>query len=53
MLVWGNGACSADGLGFTALLTEVASHGVFVIANGAPGGKGTTNSGMLTEAVNW
>ena len=53
VLIWGNGACLADGSAFSLLLHEVASHGVFVIANGAPGGKGTTNSGMLKEAVDW
>lgn len=53
VLVWGNGACAADGLAFVNFLNEVSSHGVFVIASGEPGGSGQTNSDMMTNAINW
>jgi dienelactone hydrolase len=36
LIVWGNGACGADGAGFSNFLTEIASHGFMVISSGAP-----------------
>jgi len=36
VLVWGNGACRKSGLLFAEFLTEIASHGIFVIADGPP-----------------
>ncbi|HEY5809200.1 MAG TPA: dienelactone hydrolase family protein [Povalibacter sp.] len=36
LLVWGNGGCQKTGLGFAEFLAEIASHGVFVIADGPP-----------------
>ncbi|MEU9351227.1 hypothetical protein AB0D65_09430 [Streptomyces griseoloalbus] len=53
IVAWGNGACRADGTWFQNILTEFASHGFLVIANGEPGGSGQTSSDMLTEAVDW
>jgi len=37
IMVWGNGACSADGNSFRLFLTEIASHGYLIIANGPIG----------------
>ena len=37
IMAWGNGACAADGNAFRLFLTEVASHGYLVIANGPIG----------------
>jgi dienelactone hydrolase len=37
IMVWGNGACAADGNAFRLYLTEIASHGYLVIANGPIG----------------
>jgi dienelactone hydrolase len=37
IMAWGNGACSADGNSFRYFLTEIASHGYLVIANGPIG----------------
>jgi dienelactone hydrolase len=37
IMAWGNGACSADGNSFRLFLTEIASHGYLVIANGPIG----------------
>ncbi|KAK3898484.1 hypothetical protein C8A05DRAFT_37923 [Staphylotrichum tortipilum] len=53
VLLWGNGACSADGTAFLNLLTQLASHGVFVIASGAPSGKGSTTSAVMKEGLEW
>lgn len=53
MVAWGNGACRADGTWFENFLTEIASHGFLVIANGRPGGSGSTDAEMLTESVDW
>ncbi|WP_159942112.1 MULTISPECIES: alpha/beta hydrolase [unclassified Nocardiopsis] len=53
IVAWGNGACRADGTWFENILTEFASHGFLVIANGRPGGTGSTDAEMLTEAIDW
>ncbi|QFU91264.1 alpha/beta hydrolase [Amycolatopsis sp. YIM 10] len=53
IVAWGNGACRADGTWFENILTEWASHGFLVIANGRPGGFGQTDSSMLTESIDW
>jgi hypothetical protein len=53
VVAWGNGACRADGTWFENFLTEIASHGFLVIANGRPGGSGRTDAEMLTESVDW
>jgi hypothetical protein len=36
LVLWGNGGCRDNGLSASHFLREVASHGYFVIANGAP-----------------
>lgn len=36
VVLWGNGACRDNGLGYSAFLREIASHGYFVIALGRP-----------------
>jgi hypothetical protein len=55
VIVWGNGACSGDGLGFSKFLTEIASHGYFIIANGKPGAAmgSTTSAKDLPAAIDW
>jgi hypothetical protein len=37
VFVWGNGGCSQNGLSNRAAMSEIASHGYFVIADGTPG----------------
>jgi len=37
VVLWGNGGCRDNGLSASHFLREIASHGYFVIANGAPG----------------
>ncbi|KAL8349277.1 hypothetical protein RB601_001936 [Gaeumannomyces tritici] len=53
IMVWGNGACAADGLAFRGFLTEVASHGYVIIASGAPNGQGSTTSKQMRDAIDW
>ncbi|KAE9370960.1 alpha/beta-hydrolase [Stipitochalara longipes BDJ] len=53
VFVWGEGGCIADGLSFLALLTEISSHGVFVLASGAPSGTGSTTSALLRASIDW
>jgi hypothetical protein len=53
IVVWGNGACRADGTWFQNILREFASHGFLVIANGRPGGTGSTDADMLIDAIDW
>ncbi|WP_328459284.1 alpha/beta hydrolase [Actinoplanes sp. NBC_00393] len=53
IVVWGNGACRADGTWFENILKEFASHGFLVIANGRPGGTGSTDADMLIDAIDW
>jgi hypothetical protein len=55
VIVWGNGGCSGDATGFSKFLTEVASHGYYIIANGKPGaGMASATKGTdLTDAIDW
>ncbi|KFY35914.1 hypothetical protein V494_05498 [Pseudogymnoascus sp. VKM F-4513 (FW-928)] len=53
LLVWGNGACSNDGTAFEGFLTNIASYGYLVVANGPPGGSGSSTADMLGAAVSW
>jgi hypothetical protein len=53
IVVWGNGACRADGTWFRAFLEPLAGYGVLVIASGRPNGSGSTNSDMLIDAMDW
>ena len=47
VIVWGNGGCIANGASFQIFLTEVASHGYLVLANGpsSRSGKAATRKG--------
>ena len=53
IVVWGNGACRADGTWFQEFLTPLSAHGVLVIASGSPGGSGSTSQDMLIDAIDW
>jgi hypothetical protein len=53
VILWGNGMCMDQGLGFRNFLTEVASHGYFIIANGEPEGKGQSADTKMGVALNW
>jgi len=45
VLVWGEGGCANNGLMFPEYLSEIASHGFVVIADGPPGSLGTGAGG--------
>ncbi|KAL4799469.1 hypothetical protein BDV19DRAFT_376300 [Aspergillus venezuelensis] len=51
VLIWGNGACSANGTLFGNLLTNIASYGFVAIASGAPNGEGTTDVQLMKDAL--
>jgi hypothetical protein len=51
VIAWGNGACGTDGTGFANFLTEIASYGYIVIADGAPGGSGSASKGGLIGSL--
>lgn len=53
VLIWGNGACSANGTLFGNFLTNVASYGFMAIASGAPNGHGTTDVQLMKDALDW
>ncbi|KAL5000847.1 Alpha/Beta hydrolase protein [Aspergillus recurvatus] len=53
VLVWGNGACSANGTLFANFLTNIASYGFLAIASGAPDGQGTTDVQLMKDALDW
>src|ERR1700753_2784798 len=53
IILWGNGMCSDQGLGFRNFLTEVASHGYFIIANGEPEGKGQSSDTKMSRSLDW
>ena len=55
VLVWGNGGCINRGTMFEKALTEIASHGYVVIANGGTSSIsfGQTTSKMLIESFDW
>ena len=62
VLVWGQTGCTGNSLVFQTFLQEVASHGVFIIANGVPNGPGNPNGvadttdpnpALHKEAMDW
>ncbi len=53
VLVWGEGGCIGNGLAYQAFLTEIASHGITVVASGAPFGFTTTSVAMMDRSVDW
>lgn len=57
VVVWGNGGCMATGNSFAVFLTEIASHGYLVVANGASGSEKSaasmTKTSDLTASVDW
>jgi hypothetical protein len=55
VIVWGNGACSGNGVWFSKFLVEISSHGFLIIANGAPGGSWSDQSKAhdIPDAIDW
>lgn len=52
IFVWGEGACSQDGLSNRASMGEIASWGYFVVADGSPSGGGGTAAALISY-VTW
>jgi hypothetical protein len=53
VLVWGNGACSANGTQVAGFLSQIASYGFIAIASGSPDGRGSTTAEQMTQSVSW
>lgn len=53
VLVFGEGGCQNDGTKFEPFLTEIASHGFLVIANGPPNGTGKTTAQYQRHSSAW
>jgi hypothetical protein len=51
IFVWGEGACSQNGLSNQAAMGEIASWGYFVVADGTPGGDNPCDGGQDGEAL--
>ncbi|KAF1991466.1 hypothetical protein K402DRAFT_323048 [Aulographum hederae CBS 113979] len=56
---WAEGGCGSGGLMFKNFMTELASHGYMIIANGAPATANaaktasTSQAYWITEGINW
>jgi hypothetical protein len=57
ILVWGEGGCSQDGLSNRAALSEIASWGYFIVADGTPGGddacQSSQNGKPFLDYITW
>ncbi|KAK7928944.1 hypothetical protein PG985_005942 [Apiospora marii] len=53
VLVFGEGGCTNNGTRFEPFLTEIASHGFLVIANGPPNGTGKTTAQFQKDSSAW
>ncbi|KAK8055077.1 hypothetical protein PG993_000304 [Apiospora rasikravindrae] len=53
VLVWGNGACSANSLSHQNFLLEIASWGIIAIASGTPNNGGGTTAEQMTNGITW
>jgi hypothetical protein len=57
ILVWGEGGCSQDGLSNQAAMSEIASWGYFVVADGTPGAEdacqGRQNGAAFLDYITW
>ena len=52
-LVWAEGGCADNGTYFVNFVTEIASHGFIVLANGAPNGTGYSTAASQAYAAAW
>ncbi|KAF2742647.1 hypothetical protein M011DRAFT_481552 [Sporormia fimetaria CBS 119925] len=53
VVAWGNGACSANGLGQGNFLAEIASWGFIVIASGGPNQGGSTTAQWMKDSIDY
>lgn len=51
VILWGNGACADNGLGYSDFHREVSSHGFIVIAAGYPHAENTTTLPPTQEVI--
>lgn len=51
LLLWGNGACSDDGLSYAVFLREISSHGFIIVAAGYPRETPATNNAAPAETA--
>lgn len=51
VIVWGNGGCLDSGTFFQNFLTEIASHGFLILANGAPAAGGQLPASNLLTGL--
>jgi hypothetical protein len=51
LLLWGNGACSDDGLSYAVFLREISSHGFIIVAAGYPRETRATNNAAPAETA--
>ena len=49
IFVWGEGGCSQNGQSNQAAMSEIASWGYFIVADGTPGGTGACSGGQSGE----
>ncbi|KAK4507288.1 hypothetical protein PRZ48_001023 [Zasmidium cellare] len=53
VIVWGNGACSADSTTHHNFLLEVAAWGHIILVSGEPNASGSTTPEMMVESIDW
>ena len=53
VMLFANGLCLNTGNMYPNFLTEIASHGYLVIANGVPGGVGFAKVTQMIDAMDW
>jgi hypothetical protein len=53
VVVWGNGACTANGTYFQNFLTPLSAKGVLVLSSGNPNGTGQTNWQQLVQSIDF
>jgi hypothetical protein len=55
VILWGNGLCAGRGAWFSKFLVEIASHGYFIMALGAPNGSlmDKTLATDMPNAIDW
>jgi hypothetical protein len=53
VMVFGNGGCINNGAMFANFLTEIASYGYVVIANGKTSGLGQSKVSQMKESIDW
>ena len=55
VLAWGNGGCTKSNSGFAEFLLQLAAEGILVIADGTPGGSGSSaqDGAQLIKAIDW